>query len=182
MPRAQGDKRRDVTFRIAPRAPSLAIRLARCASLGAALCALVASCSRRAAHAPLEPKSPTPTASAPASPSIASGSTSFVVEDCPEAKKMDSKAAETAMRKLTEPCLTVNAPAADFLATLVPGGRIEIASRGKDGAEGVVPVCVVKNRLTHSVALKQRCTFNVKLEPTGNVSPAGSSSAQAPSQ
>jgi hypothetical protein len=95
---------------------------------------------------------------------------------------MDAKAAEAAMRKLTEPCLAVNAPAADFLATLVPGGRIELASRGKDGAEGVVPICVVKNRLTHSVALKQRCTFNVKLEPAGNVSPPGSSSAQAPSQ
>jgi hypothetical protein len=93
---------------------------------------------------------------------------------------MDAKAAEAAMRKLIEPCHAVNAPAADFLATLVPGGRIELASRGKDGAEGVVPVCVVKNRLTHSVALKQRCTFNVKLEPAAAVPPAGSSSAQAP--
>jgi hypothetical protein len=93
---------------------------------------------------------------------------------------MDAKAAELAMHKLTEPCHNVNAPASDFLATLVPGGRIEITSPGKDGAEGVIPVCVVKNRLTHSVALKQRCTFKVKLEPAGVVGPAASPSAQAP--
>ena len=111
---------------------------------------------------------------------MASGSTSFVVDDCPDAKKMDAKAAEAAMRKLTEPCHDVNAPAAEFLATLVPGGRIEIGSRGKDSAEGVVPICVVKNRLSHSVALKQRCTFVIKLEPAGKVSPAVSASAQAP--
>ena len=92
---------------------------------------------------------------------------------------MDAKAAEAAMRKLIEPCHAINAPAADFLATLVPGGRIEIASRGKDSAEGVVPICVIKNKLTHSVLLKQRCTFNVKLEPAA-AAPATSSSAQAP--
>jgi hypothetical protein len=111
---------------------------------------------------------------------VASGSTSFVVEDCPEAKKMDAKAVEAAMRKLTEPCHDVNVPAAEFLATLVPGGHIELASRGKESAEGVVPMCVVRNRLTHSVALKQRCTFLVKFEPSGTAAPAASASAQAP--
>ena len=139
----------------------------------------LASCTRRAAHAPVEPKS-SPAPATASGPSVASGGTSFVVEDCPDAKKMDAKAVEAAMRKLTEPCHSVNAPAADFLATLVPGGHIEIASRGKDGAEGVIPVCVVKNRLTHSVVLKQRCTFNVKLEPAANVAPPAASSAQAP--
>jgi hypothetical protein len=137
---------------------------------------LLASCTRRIAHPPAEAKSP----STASGPSIASAGTSFVVEDCPDAKKMDSKGVEAAMRKLTEPCHAVNAPAADFLATLVPGGRIELASRGKDGADGVIPMCVVKNSLTHSVALKQRCTFNVKLEPAATVSPAASSSAQVP--
>ena len=138
----------------------------------------VGGCTRRAAHPPAEAKSPAPASAG--GPSVASGGSSFVVEDCPDAKKMDAKAAEAAMRKLIEPCHAVNAPAADFLATLVPGGRIELASHGKDGAEGVVPMCVVKNRLTHSVALKQRCTFSVKLEPASAV-PAASSSAQAPS-
>jgi hypothetical protein len=143
----------------------------RC-STAAALLLLVGSCARRTNHNAAAPKSP---ASAPASsPPVASGGTSFVVEDCPDAKKMDSKAAEAAMRKLTEPCNAVSAPSAEFLATLVPGGRIEIASRDKD-AEGVVPICVVKNRLTHSVALKQRCTFVVKLEPPSSLPPAVSS-------
>lgn len=139
---------------------------------------VLGSCTRRAVHPPPEAKSPAPASGN--GPSVASGGSSFVVEDCPDAKKMDAKAAETAMRKLIEPCHAVNAPAADFLATLVPGGRIELASRGKDGAEGVVPMCVVKNRLTHSVALKQRCTFNVKLEPAATVMPAAPASAQAP--
>jgi hypothetical protein len=142
------------------------------------LAVLLVSCARRAAHPPAEAKSPPP-ASSGASAAVASGGTSFVIEDCPDAKKMDAKAAEAAMRKLTEPCHAINAPAADFLATLVPGGRIEITSRGKDSAEGVIPICVVKNRLTHSVALKQRCTFNVKLEAAA-AAPAASSSAEVP--
>ena len=138
---------------------------------------LIASCARRAGHSPAEPKSAAPSSSA--GPAVASRGSSFVVDECPDAKKMDARAVEAAMRKLTEPCHDINAPAAEFRATLVPGGHIEIASGGKDGAEGVIPVCVVKNRLTHSVALKQRCSFNVKLEPAA-VLPAASSSAQAP--
>jgi hypothetical protein len=139
--------------------------------------ASVVSCARPAPPPPVEAKSgPPPSGSGI---TVASGSTSFVIEDCPDAKKMDAKGAEAAMRKLIEPCHTIDAPAAEFLATLVPGGRIEIASRGKDSAEGVIPICVVRNRLTHSVALKQRCTFNVKLERAAAVAPAASS-AQAP--
>jgi hypothetical protein len=169
-----------VTRRFAPEARKFpASQAVRLLALGAlSFVVLLASCTRRAAHPPAEAKSPAPASGT--GPSVASGGTSFVVEDCPDAKKMDSKAVEAAMRKLTEPCHDVNTPAADFLATLVPGGRIEIASRGKDGTEGVIPICVVKNRLTHSVALKQRCTFNVKMEPAANVAPATSSSAQAP--
>ena len=170
-----------MTLRFAPEArKALLSRVVRLITLGTiGLAFWLASCARRPAQAPPEAKSPPP-ASSSGGPLVASGGTSFVIEDCPEAKKMDAKAAEAAMRKLIEPCHTINAPAADFLATLVPGGRIEIASRGKEGAEGVIPICVVKNRLTHSVALKQRCTFNVKLEPTAATAPAGPSSAQAP--
>ena len=169
-----------MTLRFAPEAgKALLSRVVRLITLSTIVWAFwLASCARRPAQSPTEGKSPPPASSS--GPAVASGSTSFVIEDCPDAKKMDAKAAEAAMRKLIEPCHTINAPAADFLATLVPGGRIEITSRGKDSAEGVIPICVVKNRLTHSVALKQRCTFNVKLEPTAAVAPAGSSSAQAP--
>jgi hypothetical protein len=168
-----------VTLRFTAGAVPLVFNGIRFIVAGTLVCLLVlGGCTRRPTHAPAEPRPPEPARTTGAS--VASGSTSFVVEDCPDAQKMDAKAAEGAMRKLIEPCHSVNAPAADFLATLVPGGRIEITSRGKDGAEGVVPVCVVKNRLTHSVALKQRCTFNVKLEPAAAVAPAASSSAQAP--
>jgi len=134
-----------VTLRLAPEAPkSPPLHAVRLVAVGAvASVVALASCTRRAAHPPVEPKSsPAPTTAS--GPSVASGGTSFVIEDCPDAKKMDAKAVEAAMRKLTEPCHAVNAPAADFLATLVPGGHIEIASRGKDGAEGVIPICIVR--------------------------------------
>jgi hypothetical protein len=169
-----------VTLRFAPEARkssvSQAVHLLARGALSVVV--LLPSCARRVAHPPAEAKSPAPASGT--GPSVASGGTSFVVEDCPDAKKIDSKAIEAAMRRLTEPCHDVETPAADFLATLVPGGRIEIASHEKDGAEGVIPICVVKNRLTHSVALKQRCTFNVKLEPAAHIAPATSSSAPAP--
>jgi hypothetical protein len=167
-----------VTLRFAPEARKApfyrAVRLIVLSTV--TLTVLLMSCARRAADPPAQAKAPPPSS---AGPGVASGGSSFVIDDCPDAKKMDAKAAEAAMRKLIEPCHAINAPAADFLATLVPGGRIEITSRGKASGEGVIPICVVKNRLTHSVALKQRCTFNVKLEPAV-AAPAASSSAQAP--
>jgi hypothetical protein len=129
-------------------------------------------CGGRATRAPsAATHSPAPSSNGP---QVALASTSFVIEDCPESKKMDSRAAETAMRKLVEPCGGAKAPSAQFLATLVPGGRIEISVAGKDADEGVVPICVLKNRLTHAVTLKQRCTFSVKLEPSSTVTPAAS--------
>ena len=165
-----------VTLRFTSRAVSTRpVDIARRFVVAASLI-FVGSCGPPAASRSSEPRSPAP---AESSRRVASASTSYVVEDCPDAKKMDAKAVETAMRKLTEPCHDVKAPAADFLATLVPGGRIEIASRGKDSAEGVVPICVVRNRLTHSVALKQRCTFSVKLEPPAVVAPAASAAEPA---
>jgi hypothetical protein len=101
---------------------------------------------------------------ADAGPQVALTNTSFVVSSCPDATKMDSRVANAAMRKMVEPCGTVPGQAARFRATLVPGGRIELASPTGDRAEGVVPLCVLKNRLTHSVQLKERCTFDVQLE------------------
>jgi len=68
------------------------------------------------------------------------------------------------MRRLVEPCSKVPGQAARFQATLVPGGRIEIASPSGDRADGIVPICVVKNQLSHAVSLKQPCTFDVQLE------------------
>jgi hypothetical protein len=103
--------------------------------------------------------------------------TSFVIAGCPDSTKMDSRAADAAMRKMVEPCAKVPGKAVRFQATLVPGGRIEIASETGERAEGVVPICVVKNKLTHPVVLKERCTFTVTLEER-DVSAPTSPSAQ----
>jgi len=125
--------------------------------------ALVAGgCLRRQAAPQAAP--PTAKEPPPAGPQVKILHSSFVVSDCPDAKKMDSKAANAAMRKLVDPCAKAPDQAVRFQATLVPGGRIELASETGDRAEGVVPVCVLKNQLTHSVTLKERCTFDVTLE------------------
>jgi len=87
-----------------------------------------------------------------------------VVEACPDAKSMNAKAAHTAIVKLVERCNKVPGGAAHFSATLMPGGRIKLASPSGDQAEGVVPTCVLSNQLTHRVLLKSECKFDVKLE------------------
>ncbi len=87
-----------------------------------------------------------------------------IVSACPDAAKMNARAAQEAIRKLVGPCAKVPGGKAAFSATLVPGGRIELASPSGDAAEGVVPTCVLKNRLVHNVLLKQPCTFRVELE------------------
>jgi hypothetical protein len=108
-------------------------------------------------------------------PQVVLTNTTFVINTCPDSKKMDSAAANTAMRKMVEPCAKAPGNAVRFRATLMPGGRIELASETGDRAEGVVPLCVLKNRLTHSVALKQPCTFDVKLEERSFSTPPVSS-------
>jgi hypothetical protein len=101
-----------------------------------------------------------------------------VVDSCPDAKTMNSKAAHAAINKLVAPCSKVPGGAAHFSATLVPGGRIKLAAPSGDPAEGVVPTCVLSNQLTHRVLLKQACKLDVKLEER---KVGGSSAAPAPS-
>jgi hypothetical protein len=72
--------------------------------------------------------------------------------------------ARDAIRKLVDPCATIPGGRAHFAATLKPDGTIELASPTGDPAEGVVPTCVLRNRLVHRVMLKQACKFDVKLE------------------
>jgi hypothetical protein len=107
-------------------------------------------------------------------------STSFVVGQCPDGKTMNARAAETAMRKLVAHCESVPGKGFHFKATLVPGGRIELASPGANRDDGVVPTCVLRSALLHSVALKDRCVFDVRLDerpvpgPSPSAAPAAS--------
>jgi hypothetical protein len=97
--------------------------------------------------------------------------TSFVVQTCPDAHKMNSQGAETALRRMLSTCDRVLGGGAHFAATLMPGGRIELASAPGEPSEGVVPLCVLKHTLTHPVALARPCTFDVRLEASTARSP-----------
>jgi hypothetical protein len=88
-----------------------------------------------------------------------------VVNNCPDAKWMHTGAAQRAIQKLIDPCAGVPGGRANFLATLIPGGQVELASPSGDPDEGVVPTCVLKDQsLRHQVFLKHPCSFDVALE------------------
>jgi len=90
---------------------------------------------------------------------------SVVVEACPDSKKLSSKRASREIEELVGPCTRVPGGAAHFSATLMPGGRVELASPTGDPDDGVVPTCVVQNakQLKHKLALTNPCRFEVRL-------------------
>ena len=97
--------------------------------------------------------------------------TSFVmVEECPEAKELNTKQATREIDELVGPCKKVPTGAAHFSATLLPGGRVELASPSGDPTEGVVPTCLLQksSQLKHKLRLKHACKFDVKLEQRGD--------------
>jgi hypothetical protein len=106
----------------------------------------------------------TPADEEEAGPDIGIVNATVIVGQCPDAKSMNSRSANAAIQKLVAPCNKVPGGAAHFSATLVPGGRIKLASPSGDPAEGVVPTCVLSNQLTHRVLLRKECKFDVKLE------------------
>jgi hypothetical protein len=112
-----------------------------------------------------------------AAPAVAQVVTSFVVQKCPDAPKMNSQKAETALRQMLSPCDSVPGGSVHFAATLMPGGRIELAPAPGEPHDGVVPMCVLKHTLTHPVSLERPCTFDVRLEASRRVSPSGVTSA-----
>jgi hypothetical protein len=89
-----------------------------------------------------------------------------VVEACPDSRKLDSRAANREIDELVGPCKKVPGGTAHFSATLLPGGRVELASPSGDPSEGVVPTCLVQKlgQLKHKLKLKTACKFDVKLE------------------
>jgi hypothetical protein len=137
----------------------MTVRKSMAKAIGVAVACILCGCVHRSAAPGVAPAH-----EADPGQQVALLHTEFVVSSCPDAKKMDSRAANAAMRKLVEPCAKVPGKAVRFQATLVPGGQIELASPTGERAEGIVPLCAVKNKLTHSLVLKERCTFDVLLE------------------
>lgn len=89
-----------------------------------------------------------------------------VVEACPDSKNLDAKLANREIDELVGPCKKVPGGSAHFSATLLPGGRVELASPSGDPTEGVVPTCLVQQlaQLKHKLKLTKACKFDVKLE------------------
>jgi hypothetical protein len=102
-----------------------------------------------------------------AAPSAISLVTSAVVMDaCPDQKRIRNRQATQEIEELVGPCTKVPGGAAHFSATLLPGGRIALASPSGDRDDGVVPTCVLQqaNQLRHRLRLTKPCKFDVKLE------------------
>jgi hypothetical protein len=89
---------------------------------------------------------------------------SAVVSACPDGKRMNAKLASDAIQRLVKPCEAVPGGKAHFMATLQPGGKIELTAPDGDPSDGVVPTCVLRHGLSHTVLLKQPCRFDVQLE------------------
>ena len=87
-----------------------------------------------------------------------------VVSACPDSKHMNARAAANAIDHLIEPCATVPGGEAHFSATLLPGGKIELAAPEGNLQGGLVPPCALKGGLHHKVKLMHACTFDVQLE------------------
>ena len=89
-----------------------------------------------------------------------------IVEACPYSKKLDKKAATKEIEALVGPCKKVPGGAAHFSATLLPDGRVELASPTGDPDMGVVPTCVLETKAAfrHKLRLPTPCRFDVKLE------------------
>jgi hypothetical protein len=97
-------------------------------------------------------------------PSVSIVESTVVVSECPEARSMNIKEARGAIRRLVDPCGAVPGRSVHFSATLQPDGRIELASPSGDPESGLVPTCVLKNKLSHRVALRAACKFDVRLD------------------
>jgi hypothetical protein len=119
-----------------------------------------------------------PSSSAEAAPaSVSLVNATVVVAECPDAKTMNNRTAQAAIHRLVDPCAMVPGGKAHFAATLLPGGRIELAAPSGDPAEGVVPTCVLRHNLLHKVFLKKPCKFDVQLEERRAQPPAAASSS-----
>lgn len=113
-----------------------------------------------------EPPPATPADAASATEPISLVTSMVIVEACPDSHKLDTKLANREIDELVGPCKKVPGGAAHFSATLLPGGRVELASPSGDPSEGVVPTCLVQStgQLKHKLKLTKACKFDVKLE------------------
>ncbi|HEU4612662.1 MAG TPA: hypothetical protein VFS15_11320, partial [Kofleriaceae bacterium] len=77
------------------------------------------------------PPSPPPPDAAQSEP-ISLVTSMVVVGACPDSRRLDTRVANREIDELLGPCKKVPGGAAHFSATLLPGGRVELASPAGD--------------------------------------------------
>jgi hypothetical protein len=124
---------------------------------------IVMGCS---ASKPTEPVAPAqsaePVASAPPPSVVGVVDATILVTDCSNVSDYSAAVAQKTMRRLVEGCSEIPNGRAEFIATLQPGGRIEISE--VEGASSTVPICVLKHQLEHQVKVKKACKMHVQME------------------
>jgi hypothetical protein len=88
----------------------------------------------------------------------------ILANGCEALGRANAKLAERAMYELVEGCTTVPGGTAQFGASLLPGGQIQIAPT--PGLPDIVPICVLKHPLVHRVPLERPCRLDVKIGQT----------------
>jgi hypothetical protein len=130
--------------------------------------ALLAGCWRSGGQQtpPPTPLPPPPPPDAATTDPISLVTSMVIVEACPDSKQLDSNRANREIEELVGPCKKVPGGDAHFSATLLPGGRVELASPEGDPSEGIVPTCLVQHgkQLRHKLKLARACKFDVRLE------------------
>jgi hypothetical protein len=130
---------------------------------------LLAGCWLNEESPPHAVQAPPPTpAPADAAPGRAMSivTSSVIVDACPSQKKLDRKAATREIEALVGGCQKVPGGIAHFSVTLLPDGRVELASPSGDTDLGVVPTCVLETSAAfrHKLRVPEACRFDVKLE------------------
>jgi hypothetical protein len=144
---------------------------------GLVLLLLAAGCSPAPPMPATTPPDEAPTEDGPHPVGLVDASIMFT--DCPQVSNMNAKEAQRTMYRLVEGCDAVPGGTARFVATLSPDKRIEISS--PEGSSGTVPICVLKHRLTHQVAVQKPCRMEVQMEERKETSPVGGEKAEAES-
>jgi hypothetical protein len=86
----------------------------------------------------------------------------ILMTDCSKVSNYSATVAERTMRRLVEDCNGVPGGQAEFVATLLPGGRIQISA--VDGSDATVPICVLRHQLEHQVSINKACKIHVQME------------------
>jgi len=105
---------------------------------------------------------PAPASSGPSPVKVVEGS--IVFTDCPDSTHLGAGRAQATINKLVDGCTSVPGGSARFVATLKPGGAIEIAAPSGSKDEGVVPICVLKNHLRHHLWVRHPCSMEVRIQ------------------